>query len=1801
MPLFLLSSHRFVIKSCCSFLFVLLFTTSLSAQINLQSVATDLDVCGETNPLTISLTPTEDINTSIELQILFSEGIQYFDNSLNILENPANLNLNILLNLPSELQLEIINLNDETWETGQTLTFEIERTATCSAIDFAQIGGTFAEEITISQNDNVIANQTANYGIQFASLSIFQPNPVVGESGQKIFRNITLNNGGFACTDDVTYFVITEQGLEVEAIRFGTYSIPLTFSGDTVFANLNDIFLGVGNGDTCFDDGESIELIEELRAFSCNTILIETHHNVLWGCNDSDCNSFSGTTGNVVIEGGTDEPQIRIEPLQYNSPGTCTNGQGEFLVINEGTPNENDPGYIINLFVNLEWDFSKTMPPTCPINAGVFTNILVNDVPYTKSMYQSGKYAINLAGNQDSNLGLIDADGDGFYDDLLPNDTLHIRYEIDFFCFEDCFCDVGILTDISSIAYNDFCGASLYIKDVESDFTVERSYQIPQAGLSNKIKVGNIGTLTVCSNIDQNLNCPSDQTKLVVGISDSLALSPDLPNAYLTDGTPLTVTFQNDTIEVTGIEGISVNCINLDLIWIGQEDPENYQIDFDLLYECETGCDCFEAIDCGFFSIAPQIDPLPDTCANLIESTSFIKRQTFGWKDFDLQEKVNPIEDSLSLLFALACDTIRYQSQSFVEEPISDFENIRIRLFYALQNPDTELLEWVAESGHFRWYDSEQEAHFDCPLSDALALFQVANETARVMDFALSDLFETCGLDATQFSQGDSLFLQGDFMVLEEGLNHDFVFNSVFNLQFYTDDIAEEEPILLHCTSASTNMQLYQNKTELPDSSYTIAACEAQTLSIEWGNDIDTLQNGPTTTDFFPNEIRPVFRFDSVVFRFPTALEYIEGSARMNYLPHVEDFYLQPFKIEVAAEQTEYTFVNDGSWPIGDRISYLKDTTGNETIAGYFELDFWANCRGDDEIEATFYIEDNYHSTDPNCRNHLILQQTYPAEYFKPQIGAGLTTTNIDGLAGEVTAQLEFCNNTGQLDMYNAFLLFEAEEADITVVGSNIGTLTTTDDGFQILQLGDLTPLQCLDIELQLSYTNCVESSILKVFYSWDCVAYPNSMDEMRCDIALRSVTINPKTSEIQLDVQTPNETAELCDTMYYEFTINSAQLANITDPILALDLPPLQGLILTDSTTIEYPLGTPPRPFSAAIEGNQLIIDLGLADSETAPSGNIAALGINGFALSGNANERKAKIRLGFTTDCNFVAGSNIRVSVFANLPCGAPALGNGFSQILPPILIQNTSADYSTKLQVSASSLQACDSTTTIEVLIFPTDNQVIQESDAHCYVFLPENLNFSINSLQIANGNVEEPVLSPTATGEQLDFAIQYSDNPLDSILFSFEVMVDQNFACLGESIELIAQTVEVQNANCSANNEDCALAIQTNEGNAFFDIPTNGAAISLEAATATVDCSASENEFEINISIENSGNQDSENTILVDLYLDLNFNGVLDEEDIFFGSLLYDAPIEAGQIVFISENFEVAEVLGFPILVTLAAVDNCESCVEMPLVIEDLTPTNNTLSVTEQLFCIEEETFYEIVLTIEGGTPPYSLSGSVEAITTWPVFISDPIEIGTPYSIVVTDAKGCFREIAGIGDCVTLPIELIDFEGKAQENGHLLQWFTASETNNDFYTLERSTDGKNFERITTISGAGTSSKPQTYSFLDRFAPNGISYYRLSQTDLDATTRYLGTISLYRQSPSKLYIQNIYPIPTSDKLFVEFGNPSMGNLELELVNTLGQVVLRQSIEGNINKAEVDCSRLKKGLYLLKLGEVWEKVVVR
>jgi hypothetical protein len=94
---------------------------------------------------------------------------------------------------------------------------------------------------------------------------------------------------------------------------------------------------------------------------------------------------------------------------------------------------------------------------------------------------------------------------------------------------------------------------------------------------------------------------------------------------------------------------------------------------------------------------------------------------------------------------------------------------------------------------------------------------------------------------------------------------------------------------------------------------------------------------------------------------------------------------------------------------------------------------------------------------------------------------------------------------------------------------------------------------------------------------------------------------------------------------------------------------------------------------------------------------------------------------------------------------------------------------------------------------------------------------------------------------------------------------------------------------------------------------------------------------------------------------------------------------------------------------------------------------------------------------------------------------------------------------------------MPIELIYFEGKVNETYNLLTWSTASEMNNDYFTIEKTSNGIDYTELTRINGAGSSSSQNSYNYADYNPDKTINYYRLSQTDYDGTFEIVGFLSL------------------------------------------------------------------------------------
>lgn len=183
--------------------------------------------------------------------------------------------------------------------------------------------------------------------------------------------------------------------------------------------------------------------------------------------------------------------------------------------------------------------------------------------------------------------------------------------------------------------------------------------------------------------------------------------------------------------------------------------------------------------------------------------------------------------------------------------------------------------------------------------------------------------------------------------------------------------------------------------------------------------------------------------------------------------------------------------------------------------------------------------------------------------------------------------------------------------------------------------------------------------------------------------------------------------------------------------------------------------------------------------------------------------------------------------------------------------------------------------------------------------------------------------------------------------------------------------------------------------------------------------------------------------------------------------------------------------------------------------------------------------------------------------------------------------ITESAGLISFNFAIG--ALLPVELLSYDIKVIDNTRVqIDWQTATETNNDYFTIERSQDGEFWEEVMQVDGAGNSLTPLSYSAVDPFPYSGISYYRLKQTDFDNSFEYFEVKTAVVNGFSAQ--MSIYPNPVNDLVFIRGERVELS--EIKVYNPLGQeltnfIHIKRQSETN---ASIDLSALSSGLYYVR-----------
>jgi hypothetical protein len=199
---------------------------------------------------------------------------------------------------------------------------------------------------------------------------------------------------------------------------------------------------------------------------------------------------------------------------------------------------------------------------------------------------------------------------------------------------------------------------------------------------------------------------------------------------------------------------------------------------------------------------------------------------------------------------------------------------------------------------------------------------------------------------------------------------------------------------------------------------------------------------------------------------------------------------------------------------------------------------------------------------------------------------------------------------------------------------------------------------------------------------------------------------------------------------------------------------------------------------------------------------------------------------------------------------------------------------------------------------------------------------------------------------------------------------------------------------------------------------------------------------------------------------------------------------------------------------------------------------------------------------------------------------------------------------FKGFYFAGGVVTLPIKLMYFNAKMIKQKVKLTWETAAEINNDYFTIERSEDGINFNRLFTKRGAGNSTIPKFYEMTDENPLPDQAYYRLKQTDYDGKFTYSNIRTVNNKTSlneSEIVIQSISPNPFQSDLQINFNVKSKGTVKISLINNEGKLLENNKVpvdEGSAHYNFEKTDLLKPGTYFIIVeqnGERQTKKVIK
>ncbi len=210
--------------------------------------------------------------------------------------------------------------------------------------------------------------------------------------------------------------------------------------------------------------------------------------------------------------------------------------------------------------------------------------------------------------------------------------------------------------------------------------------------------------------------------------------------------------------------------------------------------------------------------------------------------------------------------------------------------------------------------------------------------------------------------------------------------------------------------------------------------------------------------------------------------------------------------------------------------------------------------------------------------------------------------------------------------------------------------------------------------------------------------------------------------------------------------------------------------------------------------------------------------------------------------------------------------------------------------------------------------------------------------------------------------------------------------------------------------------------------------------------------------------------------------------------------------------------------------------------------------------------------------------------------------DNMQIALYYTGNANDIDFWYVDDLTLMDLDAVPVELSSFTAAVSGSGVILNWSTATETNNKGFEVERqfadndlrNSIGNEWKKIGFVQGKGTTTEPAAYTFTDDNVKNGKYAYRLKQIDLDGSSDYSKLVEVEVNKPSVFSLKQNYPNPFNPSTKISFSLPVDARVSLDIYNVLGQKVttlINHNLPAGEHNITFDASEFTSGIYFYQL----------